>query len=374
MKKITFLLLFISHFGFAQSGAITEVMEEMVWEQDSLLSVYNWVTENISQNVKRSKKSRNGAKPKKRKGKASKKATKPKTPEQIADLKLKRIINRKKGTSLETATLFDAMVSSLGYSSHIIYGYTKNLEGEISDQEQAWNAVNVKGQWKLYDASRGAGVINNRKFVKKYDPTWSDASPQEMIKGHMPYDPIWQLLETPVRYDDFDKVGEVKSSEGAIMDAQKVSEVFKLTGKQKLEAMLERSLANGTGNELVTEFQEILKDDIYFFDTDQNEKILEDTKKSYSDIVSQFEEYKKAKKNKFKDKKWKRKNARKALEAMYTQLDDALNVYDTMEIEDDELIKSVNKEIDFCDKYLDKVDKEREYMESLTPLKMELRN
>ncbi len=374
MKKITFLLLFVSHFGFAQSTAITEVMEEMVWEQDSILSVYNWITENISQNVSRSKKSKDGAKPKKRKGKSSKKESKPKTPQQMADLKLKRIINRKKGSSIEMATLFDAMVSSLGYRTQIIYGYTKNQEGEISDKEQAWNAVYTNGIWQLYDTSRGAGMISNRKFVKEYDPTWNNASPQKMIKSHMPYDPIWQLLKTPVSYDDFDKGGELKSDKGETATATEVTTVFKQTGKQRLESMLERSLANGTGNELVTAFQETLKDDVYFYDYDQNVKLLEETKETYSNITEEFEAYKKAKKNKFKDKKFKRKNARKALDEMYTQLDDALNIYDAMEIEDDKLIKLVNKEIDFCDKYLDKVDKEREYMEGLTPLKMQIRN
>jgi len=66
------------------------------------------------------------------------------------------------------------------------------------------NAVKVGNKWRLYDPIWSAGIVNDgSKFVKKYNPMWNNTAPEEMIKTHMPCDPIWQLLKNPVSYDDF---------------------------------------------------------------------------------------------------------------------------------------------------------------------------
>lgn len=375
MRKITFLLLFISQISFSQTSAVGEVMEEIVWEQDSILSVYNWMAENIGQSLSRPKRdsdTKSKKKPKKRKGKKSSKRSKPKTPAQIADQKIKKIITRKKGSGLEIATLFNAFMTELGHESRVISGYMRNEGGKSPYRDHSWNAVKIDGAWKLYDAAWGAGQMDKRKFVKKYDAAWYGASATEMIKGHMPFDPAWQLLGTPVSYEDFDGMKAVKSDGGNFDYATMIMEHFSLDGKQQLQASLDRANGNGDGNEVVMAYKEKLAEKIENYDYDANVKLLEDTKMSYSDVGDQFELYKKAKKIKFKDKKWNRKKARKTLNHLQETLDSALNVYDGMEVGDEKLSKSVDKEFKFCDDFLAKVQEEIEYMDSLTPLKMQV--
>jgi len=370
MKKIIFLLLFVSQISYAQSDAVSAVMEEVAWEQDSILSVYKWVTTNMSQKKNRSKRMKEGKEPKKRKGKRSDKKSKPKTEQQKEDRKIKNLIKRKKGTSDEIATLFNALVSELGYESQVIKGYAKNSAGEVMESGHSWNAVKVNGTWKLYDPTWGGGAIVDRKYVRNYDEAWYDANPAEMIKGHMPFDPVWQLLGKPVSYSDFDANKATKMTNGDFDFNQKLKEYFNSNEKRQLQSEYDRSSEMGEGNEAVIAYQDKLFEKIENYDTANNKKLLEQTQASYSDVASQFDLYKKAKKNKFIDKKWNRKNSRKVLGELQEQLNAALNTLDSMEMEDAELIKSANKSIDYCDKYLDKVEKEIEYMDSLTPLKM----
>lgn len=372
MKKIVFLFLLISQISSAQTEAVTEVMEEIVWEQDSILSVYNWVAENMSQSVSRSKRKTDDEKPKKRKGKKSSKKSKKKSAADIENQKLKRIINRKKGSSHDVATVFDALVSELGYESYIVKGFSKNVDADPSEIEHSWNAVKVNGAWKLYDASWGGGAIVKRKFVKNYNAAWYDVEPTQMIKGHIPFDPAWQLLDSPVNYDAFDMSNKVSYKEGDYDYNGKLDAFFGLGKKEQMQAEYDRSLAMNGASETVTAYQEMLYEKIENFDYEVNKKLLAQTQESYSEVGEQLDLYKKAKKNKFKDKKWSRKNSLKVLNELHGQLDSALSIYDGMEINDDKLIKEVNKSIDECDNYLDKVNEELEYMESLGSLKMDL--
>ena len=126
-------------------------------------------------------------------------------------------MRRKKGVCEDYSLLFDSLLTALGYESFVVSGYIKDPKGNLNLKiGHAWNAVKDNGVWELYDLTWGAGyVVDSKKFVRKVTDIWYDVDPSEMIKRHMPYDPMWQLLEAPIDYSGFKRgelSGEVPAS------------------------------------------------------------------------------------------------------------------------------------------------------------------
>jgi hypothetical protein len=60
MKYLTILFLFIVQLSFAQSKSVTRIIDQIEYQNDTLISVYNWVTDNIKYDVGKLKKLEKG--------------------------------------------------------------------------------------------------------------------------------------------------------------------------------------------------------------------------------------------------------------------------------------------------------------------------
>ncbi|XP_077477520.1 kyphoscoliosis peptidase [Stigmatopora argus] len=92
-----------------------------------------------------------------------------------------------------------------GHSKGIGYRQGQDL-GEVKS-DHLWNAVLLDGQWFLMDACWGAGRVDleGRSFVKRLDDFYFLTEPEEFIESHFPDEERWQLLETPVTLEDFQR-------------------------------------------------------------------------------------------------------------------------------------------------------------------------
>ncbi|RNI27323.1 hypothetical protein EFA69_14345 [Rufibacter immobilis] len=100
------------------------------------------------------------------------------------------------------AEVFLDLCTKTDIQAHLITGFILP-KGTAKPMTHAWCAAQVNGQWYLFDPTWGAGFVENGVFVKKLNPRHFKVSPAEMIKTHMPFDPLWQLLEQPVSYQQF---------------------------------------------------------------------------------------------------------------------------------------------------------------------------
>ncbi|XP_036406882.1 kyphoscoliosis peptidase-like [Megalops cyprinoides] len=92
-----------------------------------------------------------------------------------------------------------------GHSKGI--GYRQGQSYQNTKSNHMWNTVKLEGQWYLLDACWGAGRvdINNQTFIKRYDDFYFLADPEDFIDSHYPDEQQWQLLESPVTLEDFEK-------------------------------------------------------------------------------------------------------------------------------------------------------------------------
>ncbi|KAK2891335.1 hypothetical protein Q8A67_013978 [Cirrhinus molitorella] len=92
-----------------------------------------------------------------------------------------------------------------GYSKGAGYQLGQSFRNTKSDH--SWNAVCVDGQWHLLDACWGAGYVDKDKkaFIKRYKEYYFLTDPENFIDAHYPEEEEWQLLENPIRIEEFEK-------------------------------------------------------------------------------------------------------------------------------------------------------------------------
>ncbi len=161
-------------------------------------AIYNWVTHNISYDIK-----------------ASKDPMRP-------PAKAEDVFRTKMGACDGYTALFAAMCRASGFTTVIIEGYTRDWFYDANDSlyipRHAWCAVMIYGKWQLVDPTWGAGYVqeyngwlktqiskltktkpefgDKEKFVFRYNPKYFMTDPLEMRMTHLPADPQWQLTQT----------------------------------------------------------------------------------------------------------------------------------------------------------------------------------
>lgn len=68
----------------------------------------------------------------------------------------------------------------------------------------AWNAVLLDGQWRLVDATWGAGYVRDGRFVKQLDDFYFLPPAEALAFTHLPEDPIWTLVPGPLSLEAFE--------------------------------------------------------------------------------------------------------------------------------------------------------------------------
>ncbi|MEO6638729.1 MAG: transglutaminase domain-containing protein [Ginsengibacter sp.] len=105
---------------------------------------------------------------------------------------------RKKGVCENFAAIFNDICIKSGLNSFVVDGYT-NMDRSGNKAGHAWNAVSVNTKWYLYDATWDA------RFAAQAGTKYFQLSPQEFIQTHMPFDPLFQFLNYPLTYQEFNK-------------------------------------------------------------------------------------------------------------------------------------------------------------------------
>lgn len=111
-------------------------------------------------------------------------------------------LRRKKGVCENFAAIFNDICLKSRIPSYVIEGYTKQ-NGSIDRAPHAWCVAFINNKWSLYDPTWDAGFINNTGYTSHTGTRYFQASPEDFIQTHMPFDPLFQFLNYPVTYKEF---------------------------------------------------------------------------------------------------------------------------------------------------------------------------
>jgi hypothetical protein len=140
---------------------------------DKLLAAYNWVTNNIEYNTDSMFYRYWGEDP---------------------ERKLQSVLKTRKGVCENFAALLASIAMQCGIPAYTVNGYTK-INGSVKWQGHSWCAVYLGNEWLLCDPTWDWGNKGSNRFFL--------IPPEDFIQTHMPFDPLWQLLEQPLTHKEF---------------------------------------------------------------------------------------------------------------------------------------------------------------------------
>lgn len=109
-------------------------------------------------------------------------------------------LRRKRGVCENFAAIFTDVATQCGINSLVVEGFTKQ-GGSLDRTPHVWCVANVNNKWRLYDPTWDAGRVGSTGFDPYY--RYFNVAPEEFIQSHLPFDPVFQLLNYPITYKDF---------------------------------------------------------------------------------------------------------------------------------------------------------------------------
>ncbi|RZJ58718.1 MAG: hypothetical protein EOO45_26535 [Flavobacterium sp.] len=140
--------------------------------------------------------------------------------------KISATLRRRKGVCENFAALFADISRRLGLRSYVVYGYPAWAD-KNKDNSHGWVAIELDGKWFLCDPTWDAGAASEKYYM---------SSPSDFIQTHIPFDPIWQLLDRPKNYNDAGLKFNYQDS---------INSYLQLDSLQQYQAT-ERRIKNGT--------------------------------------------------------------------------------------------------------------------------------
>jgi hypothetical protein len=195
-------------------------------------------------------------------------------------------LKRRKGVCENFAAIFNDISVKAGLTSVVINGYTKQA-GTIDRTGHSWCAAFIDKNWYLYDPTWDAG--------NSADPKYYMADPAEFIGSHMPYDPMWQLLNYPVSHDQFYGNGLFKKNSAPYFNFRdSIMAYFQMDSLDRFQATARRIQNSGLYNSRVRENYNYVKMHIEMINQDKEVELYNSSIADMNDataILNSFIEY-----------------------------------------------------------------------------------
>lgn len=206
---------------------------------------------------------------------------------ETSDEKIAKALTKRKGVCIHYAEVFNSVANQSGIKTYIIPGYTKQF-GKVAPISHAWCISKVDGKWFVFDPTWGAGYLEGKKYVKKMNNTFFKAEPAKIINSHMPFDYLWQLLNTPVTNEEFISGKPDAAKPKMNFDfATEIENYDKLADSEKAFQASQRIEKNGLLNNLILDFYDSKKKE--FTILNQNKSV--DKLNAVSDLLNETISY-----------------------------------------------------------------------------------
>lgn len=204
--------------------------------------------------------------------------------------KIDKVLRTRKGVCEHYAALFNELCEKCEIPSSVVVGYTRQ-QGQTGYTRHGWCAARIDGKWRLFDPTWGSGVILNDKFSANINNQYFLADPNALVKTHMPFDPMWQMLDKPVSNKEFVDGKLLQGRDVPYFSyADTIETYLKLNGEGKMVAEARRLEQNGVSNQVVHDRLYNLRENIEILrhnaTVDRQNKLVD----TYNSAVSDFNE------------------------------------------------------------------------------------
>jgi len=201
------------------------------------------------------------------------------------DEKIAAALKKRKGVCEHFAAIFHDICIKSGIKSFVIEGYTKQ-DGSVDKSPHAWCTALIDNKWFLYDPTWDAGFMGNIRN------DYFQASPSFFIQSHMPFDPMFQLLEYPITYNEFSNGNiRVNAPRPYFNYTDSIAAHERMDSLAQYYATTMRMEKNGTPRKMVTTRINQLKMEIEIINQDKDAALYNAAVADYNDALSIFNSF-----------------------------------------------------------------------------------
>lgn len=210
--RILYILFFITFTSLAQDfsavkaktdnypGLLTAeklaslIEKDFTKEEDKVKAVFCWLTSNIRYDLEEYYKPTSA---KTTRFRYRTEAERQQKLQAIRDNIVKETLTGRKAVCEGFAQTFSKVCTLLKIENEIIEGYVRASSNRIGrpleSPNHSWNAVNLGGKWKYFDATWGAGAEFNGKWVRNFNSYYYDIPKEKYFLTHLPEKSLWRL-------------------------------------------------------------------------------------------------------------------------------------------------------------------------------------
>lgn len=244
-------------------------------DEEKLSAAYQWICKNISYDVRNT--------------------YSPKHQIQGDTLALvNQIFKTRKAVCIGYACTFSEICKQLGIPVKVVTGYCFDEKQHLMDDPHAWVAVHTGGKWLFIDPTWGAGgkwikrkkflwkTLNRDVFVPNFSWQYFLMPGNKFIADHVPYDPLYQFTEYPVRHDTISKKSRrVDSSLQAFKYIDTLQYYRNLNYAQRGVNEMTRIRTYGVSNRFVSQYVSVLQGNIPYW------RLMDDKASGHFDLYQQ---------------------------------------------------------------------------------------
>jgi hypothetical protein len=189
------------------------------------------------------------------------------------EAKIEATLRRKKGVCENYASLLADIAGKLNIPVYVVHGYPAKQHLAVDDSH-AWVAVQINREWRLCDPTWDATGTDARKYFLN--------RPENFIDTHIPFDPLWQLLEKPLYY-------KAPGNEYDYRDS--VAAFLQLDSLQQLFATKERMQRSTISNQMIKNWQGLNNMNIAIIAGEKDEQLYNAAVKYYNEALKGYNSF-----------------------------------------------------------------------------------
>lgn len=235
--------------------------------------------------------------------------------------KIANALKSRKGVCIHYAEVFNEIANKIGVKTYIIGGYTKQF-GQIAPISHAWCASRIDEKWFLFDPTWASGYVEGKKYIRKLNNSFYKVEPVKMVVSHMPFDYLWQFLNSPLTNNEFIS-GKVDTGKPKInFDfLTEIDKYERLSDTDKAFESSKRMERNGILNNLISEQVKIKKNEFTILNQNGNVEKLNLITANYNEAAASLNDF-----MIFRYKKFKPTQTDEVLKKMITDIMEKLTI------------------------------------------------
>ena len=231
-------------------------------ERNKVRAIYAWVTANIKYDKDSANIINSGINP---------------------EARITVALRRRKGVCENFAAIFNDICLKTGLTSFVINGYTKQ-SGNVDRTGHSWCAVFINKNWYLCDPTWDEGSGMNSKYFL--------VEPTEFIESHMPFDPLWQLLNYPISHEQFYSGNIYKKNDIPYFNfSDSVNTYIQMDSLQKFQSTALRIQKHGIYNSRVKDNYNYIKMNIEMINQDKDVELYNSSVADLNDATTTLNKF-----------------------------------------------------------------------------------